>query len=112
MLSRILPYLLAASALLLALSEHQRAEAISVLLSGSQSQVRRLSEDSLALKASVDRQNAAVTGLKSRLSSEALQAAGRATQKLATLPAKLATDHQSSTQPEEMNKWLDSLFSY
>lgn len=112
MLSRFLPYLLALAASLLAWSESQRADAIATLLSSSQSSVRQLTQDNRGLKGAVEYQNAEVLAIKQRASRETLDAAGRAAEKMATLPAKLKSDRNRGAQPEEMNQWLDSLFSY
>jgi len=112
MLSRLLPYLLALAAALLAWSESERADAIGNLLENSQASVRRLSQDNLDLKAAVERQNSETLELKRRMSVEALEAAARASALMGTLPEKTAADHKHGEKPEEVNQWLDSLFSY
>ena len=112
MLSRLLPYLLALAAALLAWSESERADAISTLLENSQSSIRQLSQDNLDLKSAVDKQNEETLELKRRMSGEALAAAARASALMGTLPEKTAADHKHGAKPEEVNQWLDSLFSY
>lgn len=63
------------------------------------------------LRASVSRQNEAVSLLRVSAEASATAAAARADTVRQAIPRKIQQDRATGTAPEEMNKWLESLFS-
>lgn len=63
------------------------------------------------LRASVSRQNEAVSLLRVSAEATATAAAARADTVQQAIPRKIQQDRATGTAPEEMNKWLESLFS-
>lgn len=112
MLSRILPYLLAAAATALAFSESRRADQLQSALDGSERSRSLLVETNQALGRTLHKQNEKVLAIKAKASAEALKAAKAAGEVIATLPAKLESDRSVPPEPKEVNQWLDSLFSH
>lgn len=112
MLSRLLPYLLAAAAAALALSEGRRAEQLQSALTDSETSLSRLVKDNQDLVLALRKQNEKVLSIKSRASAEALRAGEAAGEVIARLPSKLESDRTVLPEPKEVNEWLDSLFSH
>ena len=112
MLSRLLPYLLAAAAAALALSESRRADQAQFALTSSETSRSRLVKDNQDLVLALRKQNEKVLAIKAKASAEALKAAKAAGEVIATLPAKLESDRSVPPEPKEVNQWLDSLFSH
>lgn len=111
MLSRILPYLLAAAAAALAFSESRRADQLQSALTDSETSLSRLVTTNQDLRSALRKQNEQVLSIKAKVSAEALRAAKAAGEVIAKLPAKLESDRSVPPEPKEMNQWLDSLFS-
>lgn len=63
------------------------------------------------LRASLSRQNEAVSLLRISAETTATAADARADTVQQAIPRKIQQDRAAGTAPEEMNKWLESLFS-
>jgi len=63
------------------------------------------------LRNSISRQNEAVSLLRISAEASATAAAARAATVQQAIPRKIQQDRAAGTAPEEMNKWLESLFS-
>ena len=63
------------------------------------------------LRASISRQNEAVSLLRVSAETAATAAAARADTVQQAIPRKIQQDRATGTAPEEMNQWLESLFS-
>lgn len=63
------------------------------------------------LRASISRQNEAVSLLRAAAESSAAAAGTRADAVKQAIPRKIQQDRATGTAPEEMNQWFESLFS-
>ncbi|MBC7198145.1 MAG: hypothetical protein H5U32_02740 [Pseudomonas balearica] len=63
------------------------------------------------LRNSISRQNEAVSLLRISAEASATAAVARAATVQQAIPRKIQQDRAAGTAPEEMNKWLESLFS-
>ncbi|GEM_PF-4691273 len=63
------------------------------------------------LRNSISRQNEAVSLLRISAEASATAATARAATVQQAIPRKIQQDRAAGTAPEEMNKWLESLFS-
>lgn len=63
------------------------------------------------LRASISRQNEAVSLLKATANAASTAAAARAETIQQAIPRKIQQDRATGASPEEMNEWLESLFS-
>lgn len=63
------------------------------------------------LRNSISRQNEAVSLLRISAEASATAAGSRAEAIQQAIPRKIQQDRAAGTAPEEMNKWLESLFS-
>jgi hypothetical protein len=71
----------------------------------------RLVDANQELRASISRQNEAVSLLRASAESFAAAAGTRADAVKQDIPRKIQQDSATGTAPEEMNQWLESLFS-
>lgn len=63
------------------------------------------------LRASISRQNGAISLLSAAANEASTTAAARAETIQQAIPRKIQQDRATGTAPEEMNQWLESLFS-
>lgn len=111
MLSRVLPYALAAALGLLALSEHRSASEAREARDRYADDLDKATGANGALSAQLERQKQELDGLKQQATKAEQGANAAASSVMGTLPAALEKDRAGSSDPKDMNLWLDSLFS-